>query len=263
MAHNRKTFSREAAPMSRTATDIKTADGVCPTSVFLPDGRGPWPAVILYMDGPGIRPVLFDMAQRIASAGYVVLLPDLFYRAGPYDPVDPKLLFGDPERRAAHGKFFTSTSNRKAAADTRALLDYLDTRNDVAGPRVGVTGYCMGGGIALTAAATYPDRIAAAASFHGGRLATDADDSPHKLAGQIRARVLVIGADNDQGFPVEQAERLRRALAEAGVDHRVEIWPGVAHGWTMPDIPIYDAAAAERHFEELLALFGATLEPQT
>jgi carboxymethylenebutenolidase len=245
--------------MSRTPVDIETADGVCPTSVFVPQGHGPWPAVIVYMDGPGIRQVLFDLGERIAAAGYVVLLPDLFYRAGPYAPVDPKLLFSDPERRAAHGKYFSSTGNRKAAADSRAFLDYLDSRDDVAGKRVGVTGYCMGGGMVLTAAATYPDRIAAAASFHGGRLATDAEDSPHKLANQIKARVLVIGADNDQGFPPEQAERLRSALAEAGVDHRVEIWPGAFHGWTMPDIPIYNEAAAERHFEELLALFGATL----
>jgi carboxymethylenebutenolidase len=245
--------------MSRTAVEIETPDGVCPASVFRPDGAGPWPAVIIYMDGPGIRPALFELGERLAAAGYVVLLPDLFYRAGPYDPVDPKLLFSDPARRAAHGKFFTSTGNRKAAVDTQAFLDYLDTRDDVAGRRVGVTGYCMGGGIALTAAATYPDRIAAAASFHGGRLATDAEDSPHKLAPRITARVLVIGADNDQGFPPEQADRLRNALSEARVDHRVEIWPGALHGWTMPDIPIYNAAAAERHFEELLALFGAML----
>ena len=248
--------------MSRTTVDIKTKDGVCPTSVFVPAGRGPWPGVIVYMDGPGIRRVLFDLGERIAAAGYVVLLPDLFYRAGTYEPVDPKLLFSDPARRAAHGKYFTSTSNAKAAADTRALLDYLDSRDDVAGTGVGITGYCMGGGMVLTAAATYPDRIAAAASFHGGRLATDAEDSPHRLAGRINARVLVIGADNDQGFPPEQADRLRTAFAEAGVDHRVEIWPGALHGWTMPDIPIYNETAAERHFEELLALFGSTLGGQ-
>lgn len=248
--------------MSRTTVDIETADGICPASVFVPEGHGPWPGVIIYMDGPGIRPVLFDLGERIAAAGYVVLLPDLFYRAGPYEPVDPKLMFSDPERRAAHGKYFTSTSNSKAAADTRAFLDYLDARDDVAGTLVGVTGYCMGGGMVLTAAATYPDRIAAAASFHGGRLATDAEDSPHKLADKITARVLVIGADNDQGFPPEQADRLRGALTHAGVDHRVEIWPGALHGWTMPDIPIYNEAAAERHFEELLALFGATLGGQ-
>jgi len=156
--------------MSRVQVDIETTDGICPTSVFTPNGTGAWPGVIFYMDGPGIRPLLFEMGERLAAAGYVVMLPDLFYRAGPYAPVNPAEMFADPDKRAAHGKFFTSTSNAKAASDTRAFLDYLDTRSDVEGSHVGVTGYCMGGGMVLAAAATYPDRIAAAASFHGGRL---------------------------------------------------------------------------------------------
>src|SRR5262249_41136821 len=159
-----------------------------------------------------------------------------------------------PEKRAAHGRFFTSTSNAKAAADTRAFLDCLDSREELGGKKIGITGYCMGGGMVLTVAATYPDRIGAAASFHGGRLATDAAASPHKLAPKIKARVLVAGADNDQGFPPEQAQRLDVALTAADVDHRVEIWSGAAHGWTMKDIPIYNEAAAERHWREMLAL---------
>ena len=111
----------------------------------------------------------------------------------------------------------------------------------------------------LAAAATYPDRIAAAASFHGGRLATDSQNSPHLLAPSIKARVLVIGADQDAGFPPEQAERLRGSLAAAKVNHRVEIWPGALHGWTMKDVPTYNQTAAERHWQELFALYDATL----
>jgi carboxymethylenebutenolidase len=249
--------------VSRTSIDIRTPDGVCPASLFRPDGNGPWPGVIIYMDGPGIRPVLFEMGERLASNGYLVLLPDLFYRAGPYAPVDVKTLFSDPEKRAAHGRFFTSTSNTRAASDTRAFIDCLDSRPELRGRKIGVTGYCMGGGMVLTVAATYPDRIGAAACFHGGRLATDADDSPHKLAAKIKARVLVAGADNDQGFPREQADRLDAALTAAHVDHRVEIWAGAAHGWTMKDIPIYNEAAAERHWQEMLALFDRTLKVAT
>ena len=245
--------------MSRTAIEIRTPDGVCPASLFRPDGRGPWPGVIFYMDGPGIRPTLFDMGERLASAGYLVLLPDLFYRAGPYAPVDVNTLFSDPDKRAAHGRLFTSTSNVKAAADTRAFIAYLDSCADLRGKKIGVTGYCMGGGMVLTVAATYPDRIAAAASFHGGRLATDHAESPHNLAPKIRARVLVAGADNDPGFPPEQADKLRAALTAAHVDHRVEIWSGAAHGWTMKDITIYNEVAAERHWSEMLALFDQTL----
>jgi carboxymethylenebutenolidase len=247
--------------MSRTAVEIRTPDGVCPASLFRPDGNASnaWPGVIFYMDGPGIRPVLFEMGERLAAAGYLVLLPDLFYRAGPYAPIDVKTLFSDPDKRAAHGRLFTSTSNAKAAADTRAFIAYLDSRAELAGRKIGVTGYCMGGGMVLTAAATYPDRIAAAASFHGGRLATDHPESPHNFAPSIKARVLVAGADNDQGFPPEQADKLRAALTAARVDHRVEIWQGAAHGWTMKDIPIYNEAAAERHWTEMLALFDLTL----
>lgn len=245
--------------MSRTSVDITTDDGVCPVSLFRPGGRGPWPAVIFYMDGPGIRPVLFEMGQRLADLGYFVLLPDLFYRAGPYQPVEAQALFSDPDKRAAHGRLFNSTGNVRAAADTRAFLAFLDAEPDALADRVGVHGYCMGGGMALTVAGSFPGRVAAAASFHGARLATDADDSPHRLADRIEARILVAGADNDRGFPPEQADELEAALEAAGVDHRVEIWPGALHGWTMQDLPVYNARAAERHWQELAALYADTL----
>jgi carboxymethylenebutenolidase len=211
------------------------------------------------MDGAGIRPVLFEMAQRLAKEGFLVLLPDLFYRAGPYEPIDVKTLFSDPEKRAAHARYFNSVDNTKAADDTRSFLQFLDAQHDLAGPKLGVVGYCTGAGMALTAAARYPERLAAAATFHGASLATDADDSPHKLASRIKAKVLVAGADKDARFPPEQAALLASAFKDAGVDHRVEIWEGAAHGWTMRDFPIYNEAAAERHFHELVALLKATL----
>jgi carboxymethylenebutenolidase len=246
--------------MARTPVEITTDDGTCPASVFrASSGAGPWPGVIFYMDGPGIRPVLFEMAQRLADEGFLVLLPDLFYRAGPYGPVDVKAMFSDPEKRAAHARYFNSTDKTKAASDTKALLHFLDAEHDLAGPKLGVIGYCMGGGLALTAAARYPERFAAAAIFHGASLATDADDSPHKLASRIKAKVLVAGADKDKGFPPEQAALLASAFNDAGIDHRVEIWEGAAHGWTMSDFPIYNQGAAERHFHELVALFKETL----
>lgn len=246
--------------MARAQIEIRTDDGVCPASVFRASrGAGPWPGVIFYMDGPGIRPVLFEMGQRLADEGFLVLLPDLFYRAGPYEPVDVKALFSDPEVRARHSKYFASIDKTRAANDTKAFLAALDAQHDLAGPKIGATGYCMGGGMVLTVAGRYPERIAAAASFHGSGLATDADDSPHKLAGQIAAKVLVAGGDQDDGFPPEQAARLAAALTDAGVDHRVEIWQGARHGFTMKDLPVYDEAAAERHFREMTALFKETL----
>jgi carboxymethylenebutenolidase len=238
---------------------ITTADGACPAHVFTPEGDGPWPAAIIYMDALAIRPTLFDMGQRLADHGFVVLLPDLFYRAGPYAPIDPREVFASEEGRQVLGPLMASTDKARATEDTKAFIAYLDSRSDVAGEKIGVVGYCMGGGIALTVAATFPDRIAAAASFHGGNLATDAEDSPHLLAPKIKARVYVAGADEDAHYPPEMAERLDRALTEAGVDHRCEIYEGAKHGWTMTDVPVYNEAAAERHWRELFVLFDATL----
>jgi carboxymethylenebutenolidase len=238
---------------------IGTKDGVCPTWVFTPADGGRHPAAIFYMDGLGIRPTLFEMGQRLADHGYVVLVPDLYYRAGPYDALDPKEVFASGDVRGALGHLLGSTDNRRAAEDTEAFLDYLDTRADVAGPKVGTTGYCMGGAISLTAAGTYPDRIAASASFHGGNLATDTELSPHLLAPEMKARVYVAGADQDNSYPPEMAARLEQALGDAGVDHRCEIYADAMHGWTMADFPVYNHDAAERHWRELIALFNTTL----
>jgi carboxymethylenebutenolidase len=245
--------------MSHEQLSIRTRDGACPAHVFRPEGRGPWPAAIFYMDGLGIRPTLFEMGQRLADGGYLVLLPDLFYRAGPYRPLEPKKVFASGDVMGAIGHLLNSTNNHRAAEDTEAFLAYLDTRDDVAESKVGATGYCMGGAISLTAAGTYPDRIAAAASFHGGNLATDSALSPHRLAPRMKGYIYVAGADHDSSYPPEMAERLDKALSDAGVDHRCETYAGALHGWTMADFPVYDAPAAERHWRELLALFAARL----
>lgn len=239
---------------------IQTADGACPATVFTPEGKGPWPGAIFYMDGLAIRPSLLDMGARLAKAGYVVLLPDLYYRIGSYEPMDPKKVFADPDFRKSLGRFLAATDNRRAAADTAAFIAYLDGRKDVVGRKIGVVGYCMGGGIAITVAGTYPERIAAAASFHGGNLATDSELSPHLLAPAIRAQVYIGVADQDNSYPPEMAERFERALKGAGVQYRSEFYPGAKHGWTQTDFPIYDAAAADKHWRELIALFDAALK---
>jgi carboxymethylenebutenolidase len=246
--------------MADEQVSIRTLDGACPSHVLAPDGPGPWPAVILYMDGLGIRPAIVDLAARLSSNGYVVLVPDLFYRFGRYDALDPRSVFqGDV--RAVIGPMMNTTDNHKAAEDTRAFIAYLDSRDDVRRPKIGTVGFCMGGGMALTAAGIFPDRIAAAASFHGGNLATDAPTSPHWLAPQMKAEVYVAGADNDQSYPPEMADRLERALDDAGVRHRSEIYEGAAHGWMKPDFPVYDEAAAEKGWTEMLDLFERCLQP--
>jgi carboxymethylenebutenolidase len=240
--------------------DINTRDGICPAYVYRPTGSGPWPGVLVYMDGPGIRPAVLELGERLATYGYFVLLPDLFYRAGPYEPMNPHTLFSDPEqRKMLMEKFFARATQALIMSDTRAFLDYLAAQPDVKPGRIGTTGYCMGGLMSLTAAGTYPDRILATASYHGGRLATDSPESPHLLAPKMKSRVYIGGAIQDASFPDEMKARLEEALTHAGVDHKIETYQA-KHGWVLRDTPVYDAAAAERHWQTLIALFDATLK---
>ena len=239
--------------------DIATRDGTCPCHVYRPAGAGPCPAVLVFMDGLGIRPALLAVGERLAGHGYFVLLPDLYYRSGPYQPMDARAIFADPAmRKLLADKFRVHTTLSNVMSDAGAFLDALAAQPDVKPRRIGVAGYCMGGSMALAAAGTYPERIAAAASFHGGGLATDAPDSPHRLAPRIRATVYVAGATEDPSFPDEMKLRLEEALTNAGVDH-VSTYPA-RHGWVFRDTPVYDAAASERHWRALVELFDSTLK---
>jgi carboxymethylenebutenolidase len=174
--------------------------------------------------------------------------------------MDPHAVFTDPEKRKVlMEKFFAHATPANIMSDTRAFLDYLAARPDVKPGGIGTTGYCMGGFMSLTAAGTYPDRIAATASYHGGRLATDAPESPHLLSPKIKSRVYIAGAIEDQSFTDEAKARLEDALTRAGVDHKIETYPA-KHGWVFRDTPVYDAAAAERHWQTLVALFDGKLK---
>ncbi len=244
--------------MPHQQISIFAHDGECPTGVFTPEGGRRGPGVIFYTDAGGIRPAEREMAQRLASAGYVVLLPDLFYRYGAYGPFDPKEVFkGDVQ--AILGPLMATTGNAKAAADTEAFLAYLDTHPGVQGRKFGAVGFCMGGGMAIAAAGAWPDRFAAAVSFHGGNLATDAPDSPHGYAPRVKAELYIAAAEADDFYPPAMAARFQAALDEAGVRYRAETYAGAAHGWMMPDFPVYDPPAAERGWREMLAFFARTL----
>lgn len=245
----------------QTEIQLPTEDGPARAFVFTPDaGDGPWPGAILVMDAPAIRPALMDMGERLAQAGYCVIVPDMFWRAGPYPPLDIRAArAGDPEAAALFMRLRGSTDPGKQMTDVKACLDWLAASPSVKPGKVGVTGYCMGGGIALRAAGTFPDRIGAAASFHGGNMATDAPDSPHLLAPNITARVLVAGAEKDSSYDEAQDARLREALAAAGVSAEVGIWSGCRHGWVPTDMPVHNPEGAERHWRELTALFDAAV----
>jgi carboxymethylenebutenolidase len=244
--------------MSEIAIDCR--DGACRSFVYRPpSGGGPWPAVLVFMDGIGIRPAMLAVGERLATHGYVVLLPDLFYRSGPYEPMNARTVFSDPgQRKVLMEKFFARATPANVMSDTAAFLDWLAAEPDVRSGPIGTTGYCLGGFMSLTAAGTFPDRIAATACYHPSRLATDAPDSPHLLAPRMRSRVYVAGAMEDQSLTDEMKQRLERSLTEAGVDHTIETYPA-RHGFVLNDTAAYDPAAAERHWQTLLALFEATL----
>ena len=245
--------------MPEIAFDLETDDGTCPCYAYVAPGGRPAPPVILYMDGLGIRPDLRAMAERLASNGYFVLLPNLYYRAGKTPVFDAAVLTSDPAQRDRMMQLVRSVTKEAAMADTRAFLEYLSEEPRVSGSRVGCVGYCMGGSLVLAAAGTFPDRIAAAASIHGANLATDAPDSPHRLAAKIRGAVYVAVAGIDPWLQPGETERLREALEAAGTRYRMEDYPGVQHGFAANGTPMYDRAAAERHWERILALFGDAL----
>jgi carboxymethylenebutenolidase len=250
--------------MSRLSVSIETRDGLCPASLLTPAGHaGPWPAVIFFMDGFGIRPTMWEMGQRLADRGYVVLLPDLYYRAGPYPPMNPREVLADPERVSTLMKNVASLGRDRKISDTAACIDFLMSRPEVEGDRYGVTGYCLGGNVALIAAGAFPDRFAAIASFHGGNLVTDEPDSPHRFVKHITGYVHVAGAVEDAYFTEAQKIRLEEALAEAAVPHLVETYPGAHHGFAVPDVPSFDSAAFDRHWASLFRLLHESfaLEP--
>lgn len=214
--------------------------------------------MILFMDAGGLRPAMLEMADRLAGMGYAAFVPEMYYRHGPYKPFDFRTAFSDPAERGRVMGMARSVTKAMAASDAGAFLDFLGGRPEVSGTKVGCTGYCMGGGLSLAAAAAHPERIAAAASFHGGNLATEAPDSPHRTVSSIKGKVYVAAAENDGTFPPEQAKLLEEALTGAGIDYKLETYPAL-HGFAVPDNPTYDTDAAERHWRALSDLFGTTL----
>jgi carboxymethylenebutenolidase len=245
--------------MRRIDVKIPVPDGHSAATLHFPDGTGPWPGVLLFPDAGGARETMRQMADHIASMGYVATVPDIYYRAGEWEPFDVATLFTDERERARLSVLAGALTNDRVIADSAAYADFLLALPEVTGSAIGTTGYCLGGHLSLLAACGLGNKIAAAASFHGGRLAV-ADDpaSPHLLADRIAARVYVAGAVEDRAFTTEQAELLERALTEAGVDHTVEFYPA-HHGFAVSDNPTNDAAAEARHWAALSELYRTHL----
>jgi carboxymethylenebutenolidase len=234
---------------------ITTADGTAQAHLVAPTGATR--AVILYMDAFGPRPALYQMAERIAAWGVAVLVPDLFYRFGAYGPFDAKTAFGVEASRNQLMSMIMGTTQAQTVADTAAFLAALDAAG-ITGP-VATVGYCMGGARALNAAAAYADRVVAAASFHGGNLASDQPGSPHLAASRLKCPVYIGSAAVDGSFPPAQSALLEQALRAAEVDFTMENYQGMVHGWTVPDSAAYNAQGAERHWRRLQSLLSETL----
>src|SRR5215475_6742169 len=239
----------------RLDVQIPAPDGRSPGTLHVPDGDGPWPGVLVFPDAGGPRETFGQMSDQLASLGYIVLVPDIYYRSGEWAPFDVATLFTDPAERARMSGLVRPLTNDAIIADAGAYADFLLARPEVSGSAIGTTGYCLGGRMSLIAAGGLGRTIAAAASFHGGRLAVaDDSSSPHLSADRISATVYVAGAVDDNSFTSEQAGLLDDALTGAGVEHTIEFYPA-RHGFAVPDNPTYDAGAQARHWDALGRLY--------
>src|SRR5258705_3673124 len=238
--------------------DIQTKDGKTTTFITHPERGGPFPVIIFYMDAPAIREELRDMARRLGTSGYYVMLPNMYYRAGAMElgPINPDP--NSPERKRMF-ELMNSLSIPLVMEDTKALLAYADGQAAANTKIVGTVGYCMSGQYAVNAATHFPERVKAAASIYGVQLATDRPDSPH-LAGQKTRAELYFGcAETDVYAPMEIGEKVRQQMKADGANAEIEIYHAVLHGFAFLNCTIYDYAAAERHWERLLALYRRNL----
>ncbi len=241
--------------MIEETLDITTNDGAMETFICRPERDGPFLAIFFLMDAPGIREELHDMARRLATTGYYVLLPNLYYRAGRDTFFGPDVLEKGSADHTAMRAIRTKMTIPPVMEDIAALLAYIDGQDEVQPGPVGCHGYCMSGPYALAAAAHYPDRIVAAASFYGTWLVNDAEESPHLSLGKIKGEIYISCAEHDELAPLPMVEELKGLFDASGVTGELEIHPGVHHGFAFPNRWCYDKPAAERHWERLLALY--------
>ena len=244
--------------MIEQTLDINTADGAMETFICHPE-RQDAPAVLFLMDAPGIREELFDMARRLATVGYFVLLPNLYYRAGRDTKYGPDVLTAGSAEHARMRAVRTRMTIPPVLHDIAAMLDFIDVQDAARGGPVGVHGYCMSGPYALAAGARFPERVAAAASFYGTWLVSDAEASPHLTLGEISGEAYIACAEHDELAPLPMVEELQRRFVAAGGRGELEIYPGVHHGFAFPGRWCYDRPAAERHWERLIALYRRNL----
>lgn len=245
--------------MIETTLDIATGDGAMETFICHPERHGPHPAVLFLMDAPGIREELRLMARRLASVGFFVLLPNLYYRAGRDSTFGPDVLDKDSDDYTRMRAIRTKMTIPPVMRDVASMLDFVDDDPAARNGDVGVHGYCMSGPYALAAAARYPQRIAAAASFYGTWLVSDAEESPHLNLGRCAGELYISCAEHDELAPLPMVEELRSLFEASGARGELEVHARVHHGFAFPERWCYDEPAAERHWERLIALYRRCL----
>jgi carboxymethylenebutenolidase len=244
--------------MIEQTVDIPTKDGATTTFIVHPERDGPHPVILFFMDAPAIREELRDMARRIASAGYYVMLPNLYYRRGVMELADLPPL-PEAEARARMFDLMGSLTIPLVMDDADALLDFADRDPAASKGKVGALGYCMSGQYAINLAGRYPTRVGAAASIYGVQLVTDREDSPHLAAQKARGELYFACAEHDTYAPLEMVETLDQTVKAKNLNAEVELYPGVHHGFAFPQRAVYDKPAAERHWERLFSLWRRTL----
>ena len=248
------------APVVEKDVEIKTADGTADAALYYPEGKGSWPAVLLWPDVMSLRPAFREMGRRLAASGYVVLVPNLYYRAKKAPVIEGAFNYANPEDRAKITPLRATVTPEGTDRDAVAYLAFLDAQPQTnRKKKAGVQGYCMGGPLSVRTAAAVPDRIAAVASFHGGGMVTEAPTSPHLLLPKTKAEYLICVAENDDNRDPADKEKLKAALDAAGRPNKIEVYAGAAHGWTVPGGQVFNAPAAEKAWAELLALYGRVL----
>ncbi len=239
--------------------DIATSDGAMETFICHPERGGPYPAVLLLMDAPGIREELYDMARRLGTAGYYVLLPHLYYRAGRETKYGPDVLKHGSEEHGRMRAVRTKMTIPPVMDDVATMIAFVDEQKVVKKGPIGTHGYCMSGPYSLAAAARYPDRIAAAASFYGTWLVSDAVESPHLTLAKAKGELYISCAEHDDLAPPDMVEKLKTLFDTSGNSGELEIQMGVHHGFAFPQRWCYDKPAAERHWERLISLYRRRL----
>lgn len=253
------TASQAQANVTEKDVEVKTAAGVADAALFHPAGKGTWPAVLIWTDIAGLRPVFREMGRRLAAQGYVVLVPNPFYRSAKGVVATPGFDFSKPEDRARVMGYRQAMTNAGVDDDAKAYLAFLDAQPQTnKAKKAGVQGYCMGGALSFRTAAAIPNRIGAVGSFHGGGLTTDGPDSPHLLIPKTRASYLVAVAQNDDKSQPQSKEILKAAFAQAKRPATVEVYPA-NHGWCVKGSQVYDETAAERAWAELTKLYKSSL----